>query len=72
MSPEKIKQMILEAIPDSQVEAQGADCSSGVIVTSPVFQGMPLIKQHRLVKDVFKAEFQSGELHALSIKTKIA
>ncbi len=72
MSPETIKEMIEAAIPDSQVETSGEDCSSTIIVISPSFAGLSPIKCHRMVNDVFKAQFASGELHALSIKTKVA
>lgn len=72
MSPEKIKEMIQEAIPGSQVETSGADCNFAVVVTNASFEGMAPLQKHRLVNDVFKAQFESGELHALSIKTKNA
>jgi len=72
MSPEKIKQMITDAIPDSQVAMSGEDCNFAVTVTSSTFEGLPPLKRHRMVNDVFKAQFENGELHALSIKTKTA
>ncbi len=72
MSPEKIKEMIQNAIPDSQVEMSGADCNFAVTVTSSSFEGKSPLQKHRMVNDIFKAEFESGELHALSIKTKNA
>lgn len=71
MSPEKIKQMIQAVIPDSQVEMSGADCNFSVIVTSSAFAGKSPLQRHRMVNDVFKAQFESGELHALSIKTQV-
>ena len=72
MSPEKIRKMIQEAIPGSQVEMSGADCNFAVIVTSSSFEGMSPLQKHRMVNDVFKAQFENGEIHALSIKTKNA
>lgn len=72
MSPETIRKMIQEVIPDSQVETSGLDCSFTVIVTSPVFAGKSPLQCHRLVNDIFKSHIESGELHALSIKTKAA
>ncbi|WFE68885.1 BolA/IbaG family iron-sulfur metabolism protein [Thiomicrospira sp. R3] len=71
MSPEKIQQMIHQALPGSQVKMSGADCNFAVEVTSENFVGLPPIKRHRLVNDIFKAQFDSGELHALSIKTRL-
>ncbi|GKT12480.1 MAG: monothiol glutaredoxin [Thiomicrorhabdus sp.] len=72
MSPSVIKNMIEAAIPESRVETNGEECNFSVIVTSSSFAGLPLIKQHRMVKEVFKSQFDSGELHALSIKTVVA
>ncbi|VAW46574.1 hypothetical protein MNBD_GAMMA03-683 [hydrothermal vent metagenome] len=71
MSPDTIKQMIEVAIPDSQVETNGEECNFSVIVTSKSFEGKSPIQRHRMVNDVFKAQFDSGELHALSIKTVV-
>lgn len=71
MSPEKIQQMIHLALPGSQVKMSGADCNFAVEVTSEAFVGLPPIKRHRLVNDIFKAQFDTGELHALSIKTHL-
>ena len=70
MSPEAIRKLIQEVIPDSQVETSGADCSFTIIVTSSAFEGKTPLQRHRMVNDIFKTQFESGELHALSIKTK--
>lgn len=71
MSPEKIQQMIHDALPGSQVKMAGADCNFSVEVTSAAFVGKSPLQRHRMVNDVFKAQFESGELHALSIKTNL-
>lgn len=71
MSPEVIRNMIQEVIPDSQVETSGADCSFTVIVTSPAFADKKPLERHRMVNEIFKAHIESGELHALSIKTLV-
>lgn len=39
------------------------------IVVSPRFSGLPLIKQHKLVLDLFTSEINSNEVHALTVKT---
>jgi len=72
VSPDTIKAMIEAAIPDSQVETNGEECNFSIIVTSKSFEGKSPIQRHRMVNDVFKAQFDSGELHALSIKTLVA
>jgi stress-induced morphogen len=38
-------------------------------VTSPVFRGKMMIEQHRMVFRLVQAEIDSGELHALTLKT---
>lgn len=70
MSPESIRQRIQEVLPGSTVETSGTDCSFTVIVTSAEFEGKPPIQRHRMVNEIFKADIESGALHALSIKTK--
>lgn len=39
------------------------------VVISPAFEGKMMIEQHRLVFGLCKAEIDSGELHALTLKT---
>lgn len=70
MSPEKIQKIIHDAIAHCQVKTSGADCNFTVEVTSEAFEGLTPIQRHRMVNDLFKAQFESGELHALSIKTR--
>lgn len=71
MSPETIRKMIQDVIPSSQVETSGADCNFTVTVTSSEFEGKTPLQRHRMVNDIFKKHFESGELHALSIKTQV-
>ena len=40
-----------------------------VVVVSPVFQGKMMVEQHKLVMGILKAEIDSNEVHALSMKT---
>jgi acid stress-induced BolA-like protein IbaG/YrbA len=71
MSPEKIQQMIHDLLPGSQVTMSGADCNFSVEVKASQFKGMTPLQRHRTVNDIFKQQFESGELHALSIKTNV-
>lgn len=71
MSPEKIKAMIQAQIEDAQVVMSGEDCNFVIEVISPVFAGKTPLQCHRLVNDIFKADLESGALHALSIKTRL-
>ncbi len=69
MSPDLIKDRIQAQIANAQVEMSGAECNFAVIVTSDSFEGKSPLQRHRMVNDLFKTEFESGALHALSIKT---
>nr|XP_034830203.1 DNA-binding transcriptional regulator BolA isoform X1 [Maniola hyperantus] len=48
---------------------KGAETHFKVVVVSDQFDGLPLIKRHRMVNDVLKEELQNG-VHALSIVAK--
>lgn len=48
---------------------KGSETHFKVVVVSPKFDGLPLIKRHRLVNDILKEELQNG-VHALSIVAK--
>ena len=50
------------------IDLGGGDHIRAVVV-SPKFQGLPLIRQHKLVLDLFTAEINSNEVHALTVKT---
>lgn len=70
MSPDLIQQKIEAQIPGALVTMEGADCNFSVTVISEVFEGKSPLQRHRMVNDVFKTEFESGELHALSVKAQ--
>ena len=72
MKPEKIKARIQENISTTEVhliDLTGTADHWQVVVVSDSFEGLPLIKQHRMVLDLFKAEIASNDVHALSVKT---
>ena len=71
MSEKKIKQFIIEAIPDAIVEIedlQGDGDHYSAIVKSKSFVGKTRVDQHKMVYDAFKGKMGS-ELHALKLKT---
>jgi stress-induced morphogen len=49
-------------------EFSGGTDHYSVVVVSEKFDGVPLIKRHRMVMDLFKSEMQTEEVHALTIK----
>ena len=71
MSEEKIKQTIINAIPDSTVEIEdlkGDGNHYSAIVKSKSFSGKSRVEQHKMVYDAFEGKMGT-ELHALKLKT---
>ncbi len=74
MTLEMMKDRLLQAYPDSTVEVfdlTGTQDHWEVVVESQAFQGLSRIQQHQAVMAVFGPELKTGEVHALSIKTKL-
>jgi stress-induced morphogen len=69
-----LEHMLRAAFPEA-TELRVTDRTGGgdhflVEVTSPRFDGLPLLEQHRLVNEALAAPFASGTIHELRIKTK--
>lgn len=74
MTPQQIKERLSQAYPNSQIEVfdlTGTHDHYEVSVESDVFKGLSRIQQHQHVMACFDAELKTGEVHALSIRTKI-
>lgn len=68
----KLMTILLNNFPNAQIkitDTLGDQDHYLVEIESDKFTGLPLIKQHRLVKDAL-SDVLSKELHAVSIKTK--
>ncbi len=66
-----VKITIEKAVPQSTVhvlDPMNDGQHLQAIVISPIFQGMPLIKQHQMVMGALK-EALAGAVHALGLKT---
>jgi acid stress-induced BolA-like protein IbaG/YrbA len=70
MTPEKIKQLIEQQMPEARVSVSGGEGKFTAEVISEAFEGLPLIKRHKLVYATVNDEIASGELHALTIIAK--
>jgi stress-induced morphogen len=71
MTLDQIKARIeqnLETTHVQVIDLGGGDHIRAVVV-SPKFTGLPLIRQHKLVLDLFTSEINSNEVHALTVKT---
>ena len=72
MKPELIRDRILGALPGSEVEVKdttGTGDHFEARVVSPAFAGKSMVDQHQAVYAPLKDVLQTGELHALALKT---
>ena len=74
MAVEKLESLLRNAFPDAPVlsveDRTGGGDHFQVTVTSPRFDGLPLLEQHRLVNDALAEPLRDGTIHELRIKTK--
>lgn len=73
MSPQSMKERLEKAYPEGTVEVEdltGTEDHYQVRIVAKAFEGKPLLECHRAVLGLFDLELKSGEVHALSIKTK--
>lgn len=71
MTPEDIQRIIERSVPRARAHVLDPMCDGKhlqAIVISPVFEGMPLVKQHQMVMKPLQAAF-AGSVHALGLKT---
>ena len=74
MATATLEALLRDAFPDA-TELSVADRTGGgdhfqVIVTSPRFNGLPLLEQHRLVNAALADPLRDGTIHELRIKTR--
>lgn len=70
MQADFIKQLIEKEFPDSQVIVRGDDgVHFEAIVVASAFEAKTLPQQHRLVYSALGGRMESGEIHALALRT---
>ena len=74
MSTERLESLLRGAFPDA-AELDVADRTGGgdhfqVTVTSPRFNGLSLLEQHRLVNEALADPLRDGTIHELRIRTR--
>lgn len=72
MTPEQLKARILTLHPETRVDVvdlTGTMDHYQVSVVSPAFEGKMMMEQHKMIMGVLKAEIDSEEVHALTMKT---
>jgi stress-induced morphogen len=74
VASEPLQTMLEQAFPDatelSVVDRTGGGDHFQVTVTSPRFDGLSLVDQHRLVYGALAAPLADGTIHELRIKTR--
>jgi stress-induced morphogen len=74
MAVDRLESLLREAFPNAP-ELRVEDRTGGgdhfqVTVSSPRFDGLPLLEQHRLVNDALAEPLRDGTIHELRIKTR--
>ena len=65
-----ITNFLKSKFPEAEISFDGEDCNSKVLIVSNQFEGLSSLQRHKLVLGVLREQFQTGELHALSLNTK--
>jgi acid stress-induced BolA-like protein IbaG/YrbA len=65
-----IAQFLRSKFPEAEISFDGEDCNSRLLIVSNEFEGLNTLQRHKLVLNALKEQFQTGELHALSLITK--
>ncbi len=65
-----VTQILKSQFPEADISIDGEDCNSKVLIVSEKFEGLNSLQRHKLVLSALKNYFKSGELHALSLRTK--
>jgi stress-induced morphogen len=72
MTPDQLKKRLEALGPGTSVEIidlTGTQDHYQAIIESPVFEGKMMLEHHRMVFRLVQPEVDSGELHALTLKT---
>tara|TARA_B100001079_G_C16236889_1_gene437198 strand:- start:175 stop:405 length:231 start_codon:yes stop_codon:yes gene_type:complete len=70
MTLEEIQAKLEAGIEGSTVTMDGDGCNCSTLVISPIFEGMSLLARQKMVLAAVRADIDSGELHALTIKAR--
>ena len=72
MTPVEVKARIETLAPGTEAEIidlTGTMDHYQAIIISPAFDGKMMIEQHRMVMGILQSEIDSGEVHALTMRT---
>lgn len=72
MSPDQVKARIESLAPGTQAavtDLTGTEDHYQAVIISDAFRGKMMLDQHKMVYGLLQAEIDSGEVHALTLKT---
>ncbi len=69
MENQQVEELIKAGLPDCEVTVTGDGRHFEAVVTSAAFAGKTPLQKQRMVMETVRAQIESDELHALSIKT---
>ena len=69
MEPKDIERILKETLNLDEVYAQGENAHFGVIVVNDEIAALSRVKQQQTIYAPLMSYFESGEIHALTIKT---
>lgn len=69
MEPAAVKSLLLERLPDCEVEVTGDGYHLDVLVVGDCFAGLSPVKKQQLVYAALNEEIASGVIHAVNMKT---
>lgn len=70
MNPAEVENLLKQALPHDLIEVRSPDnVHFDALIVSSLFEGQPRIARQRRVYEVIGDLMQSGEIHALALKT---
>ena len=69
MQAEQVRKLIADGLSCEELQVQGDGEHFEALVVSSLFAGKSRVQRQQLVNAVLRSYFDSGELHALSMKT---
>jgi acid stress-induced BolA-like protein IbaG/YrbA len=69
MNPDRVKTLIADGLPCETLKVEGDDHHLEALIVSACFAGRNRVQRQQAVNVLLRPYFDSGELHALSMKT---
>ncbi len=70
MHPEQVEKIIAAGLPCEHLQVAGDGHHFEALIVSVEFAGKTRVQRQQLVNQVLRLHFDSGELHALSMRTQ--